>query len=247
MGTNRWLKYKVEQLPIPNPTTSIKTQVETLVDAVLDGKEHGEDTSALEEAIDRLVYQLYGLTDEEIAIVEGRPVVGSASITVPSDGQVAGWIKAGEAASARVEFKLGVFYNPHTGKKDGSMRNNIVEAVASFLNSQQGGTMLIGVADDGTVVGITEDIKAANPQKNSQDGYGLALSDLLAHRLQYGAISAHYRISYHDVRRQTVCAVSVIPTPEPIWLDGDLYVRDQHGKRKLNARAAQDYIKHRWE
>lgn len=32
----------------------------------------GTDTSSLEARIDQLVYQLYGLTDEEIAIVEGR-------------------------------------------------------------------------------------------------------------------------------------------------------------------------------
>jgi hypothetical protein len=30
------------------------------------------DTSALEREIDRIVYDLYGLTEEEIAIVEGR-------------------------------------------------------------------------------------------------------------------------------------------------------------------------------
>jgi hypothetical protein len=30
------------------------------------------DTSVLERKIDELVYQLYGLTDEEIAIVEGK-------------------------------------------------------------------------------------------------------------------------------------------------------------------------------
>ena len=30
------------------------------------------DTSAWEREIDRLVYELYGLTEEEIAIVEGR-------------------------------------------------------------------------------------------------------------------------------------------------------------------------------
>jgi hypothetical protein len=29
------------------------------------------DTTALEREIDRLVYELYGLTEEEIAIVEG--------------------------------------------------------------------------------------------------------------------------------------------------------------------------------
>lgn len=31
----------------------------------------GTDTSSLEHEIDQLVYQLYGLTNEEIAIVEG--------------------------------------------------------------------------------------------------------------------------------------------------------------------------------
>ncbi|MGI8668907.1 MAG: hypothetical protein ACR2J3_03560 [Aridibacter sp.] len=30
------------------------------------------DTNELEDKIDRLVYELYGLTDEEIAIVEGK-------------------------------------------------------------------------------------------------------------------------------------------------------------------------------
>jgi len=30
------------------------------------------DTSALEGEIDRMVYELYGLTEEEIAIVEGK-------------------------------------------------------------------------------------------------------------------------------------------------------------------------------
>ena len=30
------------------------------------------DTTELEREIDRMVYQLYGLTDEEIAIVEGQ-------------------------------------------------------------------------------------------------------------------------------------------------------------------------------
>ena len=43
-----------------------------LVDRVLTIKNQAPsaDTSALESEIDRLVYQLYGLTDEEIAIIE---------------------------------------------------------------------------------------------------------------------------------------------------------------------------------
>lgn len=73
----------IKRLPIPRPDTgneetrsiaTIQTQISTLVDKVLAAKarESDADTSALESEIDQLVYKLYGLTDDEIAIVEGR-------------------------------------------------------------------------------------------------------------------------------------------------------------------------------
>jgi len=46
----------------------------TLVDNILAAKQKDSnaDTSALERQIDEMVYELYGLTPEEIAIVEGK-------------------------------------------------------------------------------------------------------------------------------------------------------------------------------
>ena len=46
----------------------------TLVDRILAAKKKdpSADTSALEKQIDEMVYVLYGLTPEEIAIVEGK-------------------------------------------------------------------------------------------------------------------------------------------------------------------------------
>lgn len=48
----------------------------TLPSAPLLGKEGNKgavDTSALKKQIDEMAYKLYGLTEEEIAVVEGRP------------------------------------------------------------------------------------------------------------------------------------------------------------------------------
>jgi hypothetical protein len=42
-----------------------------LVDIILAKKERNEDTTAEEAEIDRMVYELFGLTEEEIRIVEG--------------------------------------------------------------------------------------------------------------------------------------------------------------------------------
>jgi hypothetical protein len=58
-------------IPIPNLNCPI-IAINTLVDKILAAKKAGNDTSALEREIDVLVYGLYGLTDEEILIVEGK-------------------------------------------------------------------------------------------------------------------------------------------------------------------------------
>ena len=59
----------LELLPIIPPTD----QISKLTESVIHAKKNGisANTSALESEIDRLVYQLYGLTEEEIKIVEG--------------------------------------------------------------------------------------------------------------------------------------------------------------------------------
>ncbi len=52
--------------------TEQKTYI-SLVDKILEAKQKGgEDTRSYEAEIDKLVYALYGLTDEQIAVVEGR-------------------------------------------------------------------------------------------------------------------------------------------------------------------------------
>ena len=62
----------VERLPIPTPSPEKQKSVERLVDRILAAKrrEAEADVSALEREIDVLVYALYGLTKEEIALVE---------------------------------------------------------------------------------------------------------------------------------------------------------------------------------
>jgi type II restriction/modification system DNA methylase subunit YeeA len=59
---------------IPIPGTAKIEAIETLVQKILSAKSKNSSTnvSKLERQIDKLVYQLYGLTEEEIAIVEGK-------------------------------------------------------------------------------------------------------------------------------------------------------------------------------
>ena len=60
--------------PIIDTNQYIATEIETLVEKIIEAKQIDSDmdVSAQENKIDKLVYALYDLTDDEIAIVEGR-------------------------------------------------------------------------------------------------------------------------------------------------------------------------------
>lgn len=62
----------INQLPVPVVDSKISHQIESHVDQILTAKEEDPeaDTSKLENEIDQLVYVLYGLSKEEIGIVE---------------------------------------------------------------------------------------------------------------------------------------------------------------------------------
>lgn len=73
MGTSRWKKVYVEQFPIPKVSESQQQPFIDLVDKIISAKRANPqaDTTVWEREIDRMVYQLYNLTEEEIKIVEG--------------------------------------------------------------------------------------------------------------------------------------------------------------------------------
>ena len=76
MGTLRWKKVYVETIPIPKISAAKQRPLTRLVDRILAVKADNPDVdvSELENDIDRIVYSLYDLTPEEIAIVEENTV-----------------------------------------------------------------------------------------------------------------------------------------------------------------------------
>ena len=67
----RWFQAHGVTLPIPEPSDAEQLALVRLVDCILAAKaaDPNADTSELEEEIDWLVYDLYGLTNEETAVV----------------------------------------------------------------------------------------------------------------------------------------------------------------------------------
>ncbi len=77
MGTTQWRKYAVEELPVPDLSkvdSKIVERLENLVDerSALQVKTSPQEVFELETEIDHLVFQLYGLSNEEIEILKAQ-------------------------------------------------------------------------------------------------------------------------------------------------------------------------------
>lgn len=72
-------------------------------------------------------------------------------------------IKKGE--NDKVEFKSTLRTNLHTGEPDKKIEHSVLKTIAAFLNSE-GGTLLIGIMDQGVICGIEKDHFQSNDKFN---------------------------------------------------------------------------------
>jgi Schlafen, AlbA_2 len=169
---------------------------------------------------------------------------GKSTSPQSDDRSLSDRIKAGE--SSTMEFKVAAAWNLRTNQRDGTMKENVLQAIASFMNSSRGGDIIIGVENDtGAIIGLARDYEAVDPKKKNRNGYELWLRNVIASAL--GAdVTAFYETSIHRLEGKDIMLIHVDPAPKPIYLDGDFYIRDGNGKRKLKAVDAMSYIKQRW-
>ena len=155
-------------------------------------------------------------------------------------------IKGGE--SKTLEFKSTLRWSLKDDKQDDKfVTHAVLKTVAAFLNTE-GGDLLIGVADDRTVVGIERD------QLESDDKFMRHLTQVVRNGLGDRAgtcIDPKTQI----VEGKTVCVVSCQRSPEPVYLkwkgleatsDGDFFVRSGPGTAKLPPDSAAKYIETRF-
>jgi type I site-specific restriction-modification system R (restriction) subunit len=155
-------------------------------------------------------------------------------------------IKAGE--SKTLEFKSTLRWSLKDERQDDKgVTHAVLKTVAAFLNTE-GGDLLIGVADDGTIVGVEKD------QLETDDKFMRHLAQVVRNGLGDRAgtcIDPKTQI----VQERTVCMVSCQRSPEPVFLkwkgmettpEGDFFVRSGPGTVKLPPDSSREYIRTRF-
>lgn len=167
-------------------------------------------------------------------------------ILVQNSHQVAKLIQEGE--NARLEFQSSARWDMQADRMNRDLEKVIVKTVASFLNSESGGVLLIGVDDNGTVVGLEHDYKTLTNQ--GRDGFETFLTDILLN--SYGNnIGPLIQIDFHEIDGEDVCRITVKASPNPVYVrEGggtELYIRTGNSTRRLSTQEAVEYSKLRWK
>ena len=154
--------------------------------------------------------------------------------------------------SQLVEYKSTARFNAHIGEVDKRLEHVIVKSVCGFLNAD-GGTLLIGVDDDGRVLGLEEDMRTMS--RPGRDSYELHLRQLLDANLSTptaGLVS----ISFEGGEPREVCLVSVSPSAKPVFAKPDqgrgqapseFWVRIGNATKQLAGQKMMDYQQRHWD
>ncbi len=147
-------------------------------------------------------------------------------------------IQRGE--SKKLEFKSTLRWNIRASRNDDAVTHVCMKTIAAFLNTE-GGTLLIGVADDGKIAGIELD-KFPN-----EDKFLLHLFNVIKASMGE-ASAARVTASMHRIKNKTVCRIDCNRSQKPVFLrfkknqDEEFYIRTGPGSTKLSPSSLLGYI-----
>ena len=149
--------------------------------------------------------------------------------------------------SRTVEYKQTARWNVQEKRRDKRMEAVVVKTVAGMLNDQ-GGTLLIGVADDGTPVGLNDDYAQVKP--TNADGYINWLDTLFENSIGHAGAS-RLRIRIDQMNGHDICRIDVPSSSRPIWVknrsgDDILYQRRNNSTRQVPPTEVEAFVAERF-
>ncbi len=173
------------------------------------------------------------------------------------------WIPIGDLLAAgetgTIEYKSTLRTHADGGEFFKPLETASLKTIAGFLNSSAGGTLLIGVADDGTIFGLDSDYASlAKEGKGNADLFQLHLTQIVQASMG-DAAAANVSTKMHTIDGKDLCRVHVKPSAFPVEAEVTVVKEGQHWKKtafymRLNNKTAeitdenerQKYIAQRW-
>ena len=175
---------------------------------------------------------MQGTLSEATLNVIRREIIKTLSIETENDADLEadGGIFLG-IESGTLEFKTSMVYpsNNHMQPDEYAQNLNVLKGVCAFLNSTTGGTLYLGVNDQGMVVGIDNDMKYLN--HHTIDSYMRYVQDTA--KKHFGIDTLPY-LRIEPLYDNTVVAIHVEPHPyRVVELNNTAYLRVNAESREM--------------
>lgn len=154
-----------------------------------------------------------------------------------------------EGESEKVEFKSSARWNYKAGQPTKDIEDSAVKTVAAFLNTE-GGTLLIGVDDEGKVLGLKPDLEQV--KGGDFDAYENWLMGSLLQTAVSKAAASLVNVSFVEVNSGTICRLDVQPSPSPVFAKMSkatdvFWARLGNSTHELRGNDLLQYIQQQWK
>jgi predicted HTH transcriptional regulator len=123
----------------------------------------------------------------------------------------------------------------------------VARTIAGFMNTK-GGTLLIGVEDDKTTIGLDRDYNTL--KKKNNDGFLIHLSHIINNYLGK-EFSAFWSANIIRNKGIDICRIDVSPANRPVYTkrnnQEEFFVRVSATTEPMQIKEAHEYIKIHWE
>jgi len=148
---------------------------------------------------------------------------------------------------ALLEYKETFRYNAHTKNPDPILEEECAQAICAFMNTA-GGTLQIGIANNGDTTGLESDYLTLPIDKRNEDNFELVVRDKMEHLLTDRLMVTKLKITFPFSNGKKICNIEVPSSNEPIYVnskkDGQIFlIRDGNRTIKLISSEMVKYCK----
>lgn len=146
-----------------------------------------------------------------------------------------------------LEFKSTLRFDLRTEQINKKLEYVIAKTISAFLNSD-GGTLIIGIDDNGNVLGLDKDINTLS--KQNTDGFELHLRQVIKKHLG-SYFEKHLDISFPALDQKTICVIKVAKSGKPVFVkfagEEKFFVRNGNSSIPMSRKEQSEYEKLHWQ
>jgi len=146
----------------------------------------------------------------------------------------------------KLEIKSSLRFDIREGKINNKLEYVVAKTISAFMNSE-GGTLIIGVDDDGNILGLEKDLHTLS--KRNIDGFELHLRQMIKKYLGEN-FEKYIKVTFPKVDDKEICFVQVLKSGKPVFasFEGNesFFVRNGNASIPKNRQEQSEYEKIHW-